>query len=249
MEENAFIGGIIAGLVYFAAGIRLIRLSWRTQGSPELILGITFILWALSYVCWQIPIATTNQPLTQPLFFAGRVFTNAGTIFLAYFIWIGFRNHSRWAKYLVYTIAFCMLVAMVGSIAKGDWGGIEPTSNPWWFLDWGAGFVAMAWIGVEGLIEYTRARQRMRLGLCDPLACNRFLLWAGVGSAWTLYNGVFLCQTIEFEADRVWSSNMDHAIAAIEAFGVALVYLIFFPPRFYRRWIAGAAPAPEPEEV
>jgi len=225
MEENAFIGGVIAGLVYFAAGIHLIRLSWRTQGSPELTLGIAFVLWALSYACWQIPIATANQPLTQPLFFAGRVFTNAGTIFLAYFIWIGFRNQSRWAKYLVYAIALCMLAAMTGSIAAGDWGGIQPTGNPWWFLDWGAGFVAMAWVGVEGLIEYTKARQRMRIGHCDPLVCNRFLLWAVVGFVWTLYNGLFLYQTVEFETSQIWSSNMDRAIAAIEALGISLVCL------------------------
>lgn len=249
MEDNAFIGGIIAGIVYFAAGIRLIRLSWRTQGSPELTLGIAFILWALSYACWQIPIATANQPLTRPLFFAGRVFTNAGTIFLAYFIWIGFRNQSSWAKYLVHAIVLCMLAAMAGSIAEGDWGGIQPTENPWWFVDWGAGFVAMAWVGVEGSIEYTKARRRMRLGLCDPLVCNRYLLWAVVGFAWTLYNGMFLYQTVEFEASQIWSSSMDRAIAAIEAVGVALVCLIFFPPRFYRRWIAGAAPTAEPEEA
>lgn len=249
MEDNAFIGGVIAGLVYFAAGVHLIRLSWRTQASPELILGTAFILWALSYACWQIPIATANQPLTQPLFFAGRVFTNAGTVFLAHFAWIGFRNQSHWARYLVYAITFCMLAGMAGSIARGDWGGIQPISNPWWFLDWGAGFVAMAWIGVEGFIEYPKARQRMRLGHCDPLVCNRFFLWAIVGVAWTLYNGVFLYQTVEFETSQYWSTNLDRAIAVIETIGIALVYLIFFPPRFYQRWIGDAAPAAEPEEA
>jgi hypothetical protein len=249
MEDNAFIGGVIAGLVYFAAGIHLIRLSWRTQASPELILGIAFILWALSYACWQIPIATANQPLTQPLFFAGRAFTNAGTIFLAHFVWIGFRNQSHWARYLVYAITLCMLAGMAGSIAGGDWGGIQPISNPWWFLDWGAGFVAMAWIGVEGFIEYPKARQRMRLGHCDPLVCNRFFLWAIVGVTWTLYNGVFLYQTVEFETSQYWSTNLDRAIAVIETIGIALVYLIFFPPRFYQRWIGDATPAAEPEEA
>jgi len=249
MEDSAFIGGVVAGLIYFAAGVHLIRLSWRTQGSPELMLGIAFTLWALSYACWQIPIATANQPLTQPLFFVGRVFTNAGTIFLAYFVWIGFRNQLRWARYLVYAITFSMFAGMAGSIAGGDWGGIQPSSNPWWFLDWGAGFVAMAWIGVEGLIEYPKARKRMRLGHCDPLVCNRFLLWTIVGIVWTLYNGVYLYQIVEFEASQIWSTGLDRAIAVVEATGIALVCLIFFPPRFYQRWIAGAAPAAEPEEA
>ena len=51
MEEHAYLGGLIAGLVYFAAGVRLIRLSWKSQKSPELMLGASFVLWGLSYFC------------------------------------------------------------------------------------------------------------------------------------------------------------------------------------------------------
>jgi hypothetical protein len=249
MEDSAFIGGVIAGIVYLAAGIRLVRLSWRTQASPELMLGLAFILWALSYACWQIPIATANQPLTQPLFFAGRAFTNAGTIFLAYFVWVGFRNQSHWAKYLVHAITLGLLAGMIFSVAEGDWEGIQPTDNPWWYLDWGAGFMAMAWVGVEGLIEYPKARKRVQLGHCDPLVCHRLFLWAVVGIVWTVYNGVYLYQVVEFETTQIWSAGMDRAIAATEAIGIALVCLIFFPPRFYKRWVAGAAPAADSEEA
>ena len=86
MEESAFLGGVVAGLVSFIVGVRLIRLSWRSQKSPEFLLGMSLFLWGLAYACWQIPIATANQPLTRPLFFAGRVFTCAATIFFASFI-------------------------------------------------------------------------------------------------------------------------------------------------------------------
>ena len=30
MEDNAFIGGMVAGLFYFVVGFSLIRLSWRS---------------------------------------------------------------------------------------------------------------------------------------------------------------------------------------------------------------------------
>jgi len=249
MDDNAFLGGVIAGIVYLFAGVSLIRLSWRTQESPELMLGMSFLLWGLSYVCWQIPIATANQPLTQPLFFAGRILTNAGTIFFAHFVWNAFRNQSLWAKYLVDAIAFGLIAGIAGSIYVGDWEGVQPISNPWWFLDWGSNLVATTWVGVEGLIEYPKARQRMRLGHCDPVVCNRYLLWGTVGVVWVVYNGVFLCQTVEFDSTGAWSSSMDRVNGLVEATGVALVWLIFFPPRFYRRWIAGAAPAPEPGEA
>ncbi|HEX9814489.1 MAG TPA: hypothetical protein VGB31_06035 [Myxococcota bacterium] len=249
MDESAYLGGVVAGLVYVVASVRLIRLSWQSQRSHELLLGLSLLLWGLSYVCWQIPIATANQPLTQPLFFAGRVLTHAGTIFFSIFIWITFRNRSRWAKYLVYAIAFGLIAGVAGSIAVGDWEGIRPMANPWWWLDWAAGSIAMSWVGVEGFIEYPKARQRVRLGACDPLVCNRYLLWGVVGMVWALYNAVLLYQTVEFESDQVWSIAIDRTTGMIEATGIALVWLIFFPPRFYRRWIAGAAPAAEPEEA
>jgi hypothetical protein len=214
-----------------------------------LILGLSFLLWGLSYACWQIPIATANQPLTQPLFFAGRVLTNAAMIFFACFVRIGFRNRSRWAKYLVYAIAFGQLAGIAGSIAVGDWEGIRPTSNRWWFLDWGSGVLVVAWVAVEGFIEYPKARKRMRLGYCDPLVCNRFLLWGIAGSVWLLFNGVFLYQTVDFESNQIWSISIDRVVGILEATGVALVWLIFFPPRFYRQWIAGAVPAAQPEQA
>jgi hypothetical protein len=249
MDDNGFIGGVIAGFVYLVVGARLIRLSWRTQQSPELVLGWSFLLWGLSYACWQIPIATANQPLTQPLFFAGRAFTNAGMISFAYFVWIGFRSDSKWARALVYAIALGQIAGMAGSIAVGDWEGLQPSTNPWWFLDWGSGVFVMLWVGIEGFIEYLKARKRVRLEYCDPLTCNRFLLWSVVGVVWAVYNGAFFYQTVEFESAQIWSTAMDRAIGVIELIGIALVWLIFFPPRFYRRWLAGAAPAAELEEA
>jgi len=42
---------------------------------------------------------------------------------------------------------------------------------------------------------------------------------------------------------------MDRASGTLDITGVALVWLICFPPRFYQRWIAGASPATEPEEA
>jgi hypothetical protein len=249
MDENAFCGGVVAGLACLIAGVRLIRLSCRSLNPPEFLLGLSFLLWGLAYACWQIPIATAGQPLTQPLFFAGRVFTCAATIFFASFVWTEFRNEVRWAKYLVFAIAFGMFAGVAGSIAVGDWEGIRPLSNPWWWADWAAAFVALSWVGVEGFINYSNARQRVRLGLCDPLACNRYLIWGITGIIWAAFYGMVALQNIEFETLEVWSSAMDRVNSAIDITGVALVWLIFFPPHFYRRWIAGDASAAHPEEA
>jgi hypothetical protein len=248
MEDSAFIGGVVAGLFYFAVGLSLIRLSWRSQRPPDLLLGMSFFLWGISYACWQIPIATANQPLTQPLFFGGRILTHAGTIFFAAFTWASFRNQSRWAKYLVFAIAISLVAGVAGSVAVGDWEGVRP-SNAWWWVEWTASFVAMSWVGVEGFIEYPKARKRVQMGLCEPLVCNRFLVWGLTGVISAVYSWVLLYQTTSFEFNGSWSISLDRVNGAIEIATVALVWLIYFPPRFYQRWIAGAAPAAEPEEA
>jgi hypothetical protein len=247
MEEGAFYGGVLAGLLYFTFGLCLIRSSWRSQRLPELILGTSFILWGFAYVCWEIPIATADEPLTQPLFFAGRIFTHAGTIFFASFCWIEFRARSRWAKNLVIAIAFSLSAGVIGSIALEDWEGIRPITNPWWWLEWAAGLLAMGWVGVEGFLAYPSARKRLQLGLSDPLTCNRLLLWGITGVAMTAYSGVLLFHAIGFESDGVWSIALDRVNGAVEAITIALFWLIYFPPNFYQHWIAGAAPAAEAE--
>ena len=249
MEESGYLGGVLAGLACFIAGARLIRLSWRSQKSPELLLGLSLLLWGLAYVCWQIPIVTADQPLTRPLFFASRFFTDAATIVFANFIWIEFRNQARWAKTLVFAIAIGVLAGLAGSIAVGDWEGIQPLRNHWWWVDWAAGIVAMSWVGVEGFIHYLHARQRMRLGLCDPLVCNRYLLWGITGIFWTVVWGMLPLECIEFETRNIWPIVFDRASSTLDITGVALVLLICFPPRIYQRWVAGASPAAEPEEA
>jgi hypothetical protein len=248
MGEGGYLGGVLAGIVCFVAGARLIRLSWRSQGSSELLLGSSFLLWGLAYVCWQIPVATANQPLTQPLLFVARVFSDAAMIVFANFTRITFRPQARWAKILVFAIAIGVLAGIAGSIAVGDWEGIQPIGKPWWWVDWVAGFAAISWVGAEGLIQYLNARERVRLGLCDPLVCNRYLLWGITGIAWTAVWGLSAIGYIDFEAQHVWSSAIDRAIGTLDITGIALVLLICFPPRFYQRWVRGAAPDAEPAE-
>ncbi|MBW2692671.1 MAG: hypothetical protein JRE57_08555 [Deltaproteobacteria bacterium] len=109
--------------------------------------------------------------------------------------------------------------------------------------------MAMSWVGVEGFIEYPKARKRVQMGLCDPLVCNRFLLWGITGVATAIYSWILMHQTTGFESNGSWSIPLDRVNGTIEVATVALVYLIYFPPRFYQRWIAGAAPAAEPEEA
>jgi putative Ca2+/H+ antiporter (TMEM165/GDT1 family) len=242
MEENGYLGGAIAGLFYLIAGTRLVRLSLRTGEAPERLLGLTFLVWSLSYLFWQLPIALANGWMELQLFFLGRVLDDIGSVAFAMFLRVVFRNQVRWASWLVVAVAGCGIFGVVGSAMVGDWEALLPLSNPWWWLEVVAFQITVIWMGVEGFHHYRMARQRMRLGLCEPLICNRYLLWGLTGLTWTIYQSAMIAQQIEYERTQVWSTSMDTAVAVLEFGALAMISLVFFPPGFYRRWINRATP-------
>ena len=56
MEGHAYIGELIAGIVYLIAGARLLRLGQRTGELPERLLGATFLAMGVSAVCYVLPV-------------------------------------------------------------------------------------------------------------------------------------------------------------------------------------------------
>jgi hypothetical protein len=79
----------------------------------------------------------------------------------------------------------------------------------------------------------------MRLRLCDPLVCNRYLLWGLYGTASTIVSLGIPLQYAAYERESVFNATWDTLINAGEILTIALIWLVFFPPALYRRWIAG----------
>ena len=88
----------------------------------------------------------------------------------------------------------------------------------------------------------------MRLGLCDPVVCNRYLLWGFFGAGQSFVNLAVIPQYYEYEHGGAFSSTWDVVLAAGEIFSLAMILLIFFSPAFYQRWIRGSAAAVEATE-
>jgi hypothetical protein len=108
--------------------------------------------------------------------------------------------------------------------------------------------IPFGWAGSEAFVQYRRARRRVRLGFCDPLVCNRYLLWALFGSVQICAGLVILPQYSEYETTSQFTATWDTLMGGLEVVSVTLISLAFFPPAFYRRWIEGAAPAATAEE-
>ena len=109
-------------------------------------------------------------------------------------------------------------------------------------------FVPVIWTAAEGFHHYRMARQRLKLGLCDPLVCNRYLLWGLTGIVWFLIDTLVIVSDTANELTGVWPANLDAVMAASELGSIALVWLVFFPPRFFQRWIGDSAGTARAEE-
>ena len=242
MEDSAYIGESIAGLFFLVVGIRLLWLSLRTGGIPERLLSAGFLAWGVSYLFYSLPHALADESLFRPLYLAGRLATAGAAIPFALFTWSVFRRHDTWGLWVIAGVVVCVVAGLAGSLWVGDWEGVDPIGNPWWWAEWVGLTATEAWIAAEALVQYGKARQRLRLGLCGPLVCNRFLLWGLAGTLWLVLQFVIVIQSIEYELTRHWSASMDSVVGAIELASIAMVWFVFFPPSFYRRWIEGAVP-------
>ena len=242
MEESAYIGLTVAGLVYFALGARLVWLGIRAGSNGERLLGLTFLIWGLSYVFWVIPIAIqAARDLESQFFIAAHITTNIGDIGFTFVPYLTFRRGSTWAKWLVAAIATFLVAGAAGSIWAGDAEGVDLIRNGWWWSEWIAHVTPSIWIGVEGLHHYGTSRRGVRLGLCEPIASHRYLLWGLAGVSWTLLELASIVQSFDFWAHRSWSTSFDILVGFFEVAALAMIWLAYFAPAAYQRKINASA--------
>ncbi len=237
-------GDAIACMVYLYVGVRLYGLGRRTGQLPEFLIAATFLLWMLSYLFYDIPYAIVRLDELVPAVcsYASLIVLAFGNVAFAFFIRAVIRPDARWATWLVAAIAGCVVASLAGTAWIGDWVGINPLANPWYWLDGFGSFAPSVWMGSEGLAQYFKARRRLKLGLCEPMACNRFLLWGIAGVLWMILEGISTANDFANALTGQWSLLLDFGVALFEVVPVTLIWFAFFPPAFYRRWINGNAP-------
>ncbi len=77
----------------------------------------------------------------------------------------------------------------------------------------------------------------MRIGLSDPLVCNRFLLIGLYGMLASVTYPTYLWMYIEYERSGFWSEPMTVFAGFIEVFSLVALWTSFAAPAFYRRWV------------
>jgi hypothetical protein len=239
MEDAVYlISDSIITFAFICAAVRLLHRSLQTHATPERLLGASFLLWGLSYPLYNIPYTLGVEELVlAPLANMSRISWQVGSAVMALFVKQTFRKSDPRATWLVVGVAALLLCGGVGSVWVGDYGGDYPLSNPWWWLEWVGSVIPMLWISMEASVYYAKVRQHRWLGEGDALLCNRIGLWCVVGVCWVLVECVYAAQYVIYELTTRWLASLSIALAVLELSGVALVWLVFYPPAAYRRWI------------
>jgi hypothetical protein len=230
-----FLAFFVVGLV---VGVRLLWLGLRGARLPELcigagVLGIGPVGFGILVLAQRL--ADTHPTLQVVLFHLSLAAVATGVSCKLIFNWRVYHPESRWLGWVVAVAGALLALALAGSIASGRSYSYE--------LDWSfftrmpLQVGALLWGSAEALRYWGQMRRRVRLGLADPVVCNRFLLWgigagaAGVGSLIGVVAQIAHGQPNQ-QIPWVLASSSLHGLVAAVA-----LWLAFVPPAAYTRWV------------
>jgi hypothetical protein len=233
----------IAEVSYVVVGLDLLRRATKTRGLPEFFLGLAFLFNGLSYFFTDLPVVTGNDAIVNEFSYTGRILASLCALTIAVFTWRVFRGDAAWAKWIVWTTGGVLLLGAAVSALEGDWEGAYPLTYTGFWFEWLGGIVPFVWLAVESLHAYSRSRRQVRVGIGDPLVCNRFLLIGLYGTFASCTYPLFLWMYIEYELHGVWSDPLSVVTGIIEILSLAALWVSFSAPAFYRRWIGNSRTA------
>lgn len=232
--------------------MRLLSLGRRTGQSPEIFLGLgilgTAVLGYGTLIAAGVARGDASSPATATtilLTAAGRLLHNAGVSMMLLFVLTVFHHGVTWARTLVGVIFAMLWFGLLGAELRDGFRTMAP-GNVFWWLQYAVIWTYPLWTAFESYRYYGRMCRRRTLGLADPLVTNRFWLW-GTGSLGTAISIWFASVPYFLIHDTArlatWSPIVQVATATTGLVTVSIYYLTFYPPAWYRGWIASSEPA------
>jgi len=229
--------------ISWVLGLRLLAMARSTRQAPELCMGASLLLiGGLGY-----PFAIlTNLPALQGTVWSALTFTacswtvHAGVMANFQFVFRVFRADVPLVRSAMWGVGALLLVTAFAQ-ARVAFLGLPREETMAANVLPATGLMSMAvlayaWSAVESLRYWGLMRRRLALGLADPVATNRFLLWGVSGAAMVIGAGVNLLASI------VTPLSVMHPLALLVTSvcgftsSVALV-LTFVPPARYVSWL------------
>lgn len=237
----AFIG------ISWALGLRLLTLARSTRQAPELCMGASLLLIG----GFGYPFAIlTNLPAVQGTIWGAIGFiacswtVHCGVLATLQFVFRVFRADAPLVRAAMWGAGALLLVTAVAQARVALLGlpreqmmaaNVLPATG---LL--GMAVLAYAWSAVESLRYFGLMRRRAKLGLADPVATHRFLLWGISGAAMVIGAGANLAASI------VTPLSVMHPLALLVTSvcgftNSAALVLTFVPPARYLAWLRAQA--------
>lgn len=231
-----------------AVGVRLLWVGYRTRDAPPLLLGACYLFggvlgWA--FIVLGVACQESMPLVARSLGYVGLLCFSGGLLCIARLCWRVFSPRSPWARTLFWLLTVVLLVEYVHNV--GITGvPFPPTRSIWWWPGMIGRTAIIAWVPVASLTHHRRLRLRLALGLADPQATNRMLLWGLSGTATFVATVIVVIATLAGPLDAPYGESRARPpiimlVVALAAFSAILSVLAFLPPRRYLAWVEARA--------
>lgn len=230
-----------AGSIHLVLGARLLWLSRRTRGAPELLWGLTWFMAAVENTSDALSGAVASPDLALALRWGVSVAFPLVAMVLFLANWRLFRPNDLWAR--IVCIAVCLVLVGIWIYEVTGPGLDVPfagTSRS--LLNWAnnlAMTIGLIWATLEAWRNFRMFEKRWRLGLVKRLLAFRYLLWAGSGSAMVVFWAILWLN--QAEVLPVWLFDLSLPLASLISAG--LMWVTFFPPVWLCQRLDQEAPA------
>lgn len=236
-------GVILFILCSASVSARLLLLYRQLRQPPELFLGIAYLLaGALGWGGLLVGTLATppGQSLSEGYQAWSVVAGDAGSLGFYLFVWYVFRRYSMLARAALGLVLALFFVSLTcDTLLTGVTFGPPPGSPTMWAGAAGRSAV-FVWMAVEAFASYFASRRRARIGLGNVLVQNRLLLWgiSAVVMGTISISATLLYLTASDTVDATLKQNQaGDFYGALAALASVALWLAFFPPKRYRRWL------------
>jgi len=239
MEYDALITSVGVGAFFVIASYRFLRLYRRTRMWPEFWLGLYFALTAVFYLQLEFPGLVGLDSWPAALGIAFEWIYVFGVFAYLFFIRSAFRPKSLWANIAV---GACTAILFVSTVLGASEGPLEYSlENPFFLGQWAGYTIPCAWIWGEAFYLRRGAKRRAHIGLCSPVVANRYLVLIWFGSFQLLACLADLAWAVDIGSNQTVSTSSDLLLGFAEIASASMLWLAFFPPRFYTDWVTRTA--------
>lgn len=224
------------------AGIRLARLARRPSGVPvHTWASTTIFVGGVGLLGFGLgpSLAEHSLALARWVMLISDAVERVAMLMLAVFVWRVYGAGAPARAILLSATLVGMTASWTYVLLVQRWP--EPLLHPQVQAASQLAFAApFLWATLEAWLERRRSRRQLALGLGDPAACHRSLLWAlGCGGFGV---SCLAAACAAFLPGGTLDEVLTGLRAALYTAVSVVVALAFFPPSGYTRWVAGGGP-------